>query len=123
MSNIRILPEHISNRIAAGEVIERPASVVKELVENAVDAGASSIKVEIEKAGKKLIMVTDNGNGMDADDAIMCLEPHATSKIREADDIDHIITLGFRGEAVPSIASVTRRSRRYRSSRPRRKST
>jgi DNA mismatch repair protein MutL len=108
MSNIRILPEHISNRIAAGEVIERPASVVKELVENAVDAGATSIKVEIEKAGKKLIMVTDNGNGMDADDAIMCLEPHATSKIREADDIDHIITLGFRGEAVPSIASVSR---------------
>ncbi|MDD5698612.1 MAG: DNA mismatch repair endonuclease MutL [Victivallaceae bacterium] len=108
MSKIKVLSEAISNRIAAGEVIERPASVVKELVENAVDAGATAIVVEIEKAGQKLIAVTDNGSGMDADDALMCLEPHATSKIRAADDIDHIITLGFRGEAIPSIAAVSR---------------
>ncbi|MDD5727372.1 MAG: DNA mismatch repair endonuclease MutL [Victivallales bacterium] len=108
MSVIRVLSEDISNRIAAGEVIERPASVVKELVENAVDAGAGSIVVEIEKAGRKLIAVTDNGSGMDDDDVLMCLEPHATSKIKCADDIDHIVTLGFRGEAVPSIAAVSR---------------
>jgi DNA mismatch repair protein MutL len=108
MSKIRVLSENISNRIAAGEVIERPASVVKELVENSIDSGASSIVVEIEKAGRKLIAVTDNGSGMDPDDALMCLEPHATSKIKCAEDIDNIITLGFRGEAVPSIASVSR---------------
>ncbi|MFA7229895.1 MAG: DNA mismatch repair endonuclease MutL [Victivallaceae bacterium] len=108
MSNIRVLPENISNRIAAGEVIERPASVVKELVENAIDAGATSITVEIEHAGGKLISVTDNGSGMDQDDALMCLEPHATSKIREEHDIDLIHTLGFRGEAIPSIASISR---------------
>jgi len=108
MSKIRVLSENISNRIAAGEVIERPASVVKELVENSIDSGAASIVVEIEKAGRKLIAVTDNGSGMDQDDALMCLEPHATSKIKCAEDIDNIITLGFRGEAVPSIASVSR---------------
>ena len=108
MSKIRVLSENISNRIAAGEVIERPASVVKELVENSIDSGASSIIVEIEKAGRKLIAVTDNGSGMDQDDALMCLEPHATSKIKSAEDIDNIITLGFRGEAVPSIASISR---------------
>ncbi len=108
MSKIRVLSENISNRIAAGEVIERPASVVKELVENSIDSGASSIIVEIEKAGRKLIAVTDNGSGMDQDDALMCLEPHATSKIKCAEDIDNIITLGFRGEAVPSIASISR---------------
>jgi DNA mismatch repair protein MutL len=114
MSKIRVLPEDISNRIAAGEVIERPASVVKELVENAIDSGASSIIVETEKAGRKLIAVTDNGSGMDEDDALMCLEPHATSKIKSAEDIDNIITLGFRGEAVPSIASVSRFSLKTR---------
>lgn len=108
MSEIKILPENISNRIAAGEVIERPASVVKELVENAIDAGASSIVVKIEKAGRKLISVTDNGRGMNADDALMCLEAHATSKIKDRNDIDHIMTLGFRGEAIPSIAAVSR---------------
>ena len=108
MSVIRVLSENISNRIAAGEVIERPASVVKELVENAIDAGAMSIIVEIEKAGRKLIAVTDNGCGMDQDDAMMCLEPHATSKIKSPEDIDKIMTLGFRGEAIPSIASISR---------------
>ncbi len=108
MSEIKILPENISNRIAAGEVIERPASVVKELIENAIDAGAGSIVVEIQKAGRKLISVTDNGCGMDADDALMCLEAHATSKIKDRNDIDNIRTLGFRGEAIPSIAAVSR---------------
>ncbi|MDD2404300.1 MAG: DNA mismatch repair endonuclease MutL [Lentisphaerae bacterium] len=114
MSKIRILSEQVSNRIAAGEVIERPASVVKELVENAIDAGATRISVAIEKAGVKLISVTDNGYGMDADDALLCLEPHATGKIREESDIDNIITLGFRGEAIPSIASVSRFTLRTR---------
>ena len=114
MSIIRVLSENISNRIAAGEVIERPASVVKELVENSIDSGATSIVVEIEKAGRKLIAVTDNGSGMDQDDALMCLEPHATSKIKCADDIDNILTLGFRGEAVPSIAAISRFSLKTR---------
>jgi DNA mismatch repair protein MutL len=108
MSIIRILPDDISNRIAAGEVIERPASVVKELMENSIDAGASSISVKIENAGKRLIMVTDDGSGMDSDDALLCFEPHATSKIKQIDDIDNIKTMGFRGEAMPSIASVSR---------------
>ncbi|MHB9138360.1 MAG: DNA mismatch repair endonuclease MutL [Victivallaceae bacterium] len=114
MSKIRVLPESISNRIAAGEVIERPASVVKELVENAIDAGAGKICVEIEKAGIRLIRVTDDGSGMDADDALLCLEPHATSKISQERDIERIITLGFRGEALPSIASVSRFSLKTR---------
>ncbi len=108
MGSIRILPDSISNRIAAGEVIERPASVVKELLENAIDAGADKITVQIENSGTKLISVTDNGRGMDPDDAILCLEPHATSKISHAEDINRIYTLGFRGEALPSIASVSR---------------
>jgi DNA mismatch repair protein MutL len=108
MSIIRILPEKISNRIAAGEVIERPASVVKELVENSLDAQASEIKVIIEKAGKKLISITDNGVGMDEDDTLLCLEPHATSKIASLEDIEKISTMGFRGEAIPSIASISR---------------
>ena len=111
MSKIRVLPESISNRIAAGEVIERPASVVKELVENAIDAGAEKICVEIEKAGERLIRVTDDGSGMDADDALLCLEPHATSKIAQERDIERIVTLGFRGEALPSIASVSSAAR------------
>ncbi len=108
MGFIKILPDSISNRIAAGEVIERPASVVKELVENSIDSAASKITVQIEGSGTRLISVTDNGRGMDPDDALLCLEPHATSKISHADDINRIYTLGFRGEALPSIASVSR---------------
>ena len=108
MSRIRVLSEHLSNRIAAGEVIERPASVLKELVENAIDAGADRIRVEIERAGTRLIAVSDNGCGMDPDDALLSLEPHGTSKIREEADIDRICTLGFRGEAIPSIAAISR---------------
>ncbi len=108
MSSIRILPDEISNRIAAGEVVERPASVVKELVENSVDAGARRISVAIENGGRKLVQVTDDGCGMDKDDAMLCLEAHATSKIAEVFDIDRITTLGFRGEALPSIAGVSR---------------
>ena len=108
MSKIRILPDDISNRIAAGEVIERPASVVKELVENSIDAQATSITIHIEKAGRKLISITDNGCGMDEDDTLLCFEPHATSKIVSIEDIDNIATMGFRGEAIPSIASISR---------------
>ena len=108
MGKIKVLPEHVCNRIAAGEVIERPASVVKELVENALDAGALSIRVNIEKSGTKLISVSDDGSGMDPDDALQCLEPHATSKIFTEKDILEISTFGFRGEAVPSIASISR---------------
>ena len=108
MSIIRVLKEEISNRIAAGEVIERPASVVKELVDNAIDAGATRIFIHIEKAGSRMIQVTDNGSGMDQDDAMLCLEAHATSKIKNIEDLDSIGTFGFRGEAIPSIASVSR---------------
>jgi DNA mismatch repair protein MutL len=108
MSLIKILSENVSNKIAAGEVIERPASVVKELVENSIDAGACKIFVTIEKAGKKLICVSDNGCGMDPDDALLSLEAHATSKIKTEEDISRITTMGFRGEALPSIASVSR---------------
>ena len=108
MSKIQILKEEISNRIAAGEVIERPASVVKELVDNAIDAGATRVFINIEKAGSRLIQISDNGSGMDRDDALLCLEAHATSKIRNVEDLDSIATFGFRGEAIPSIASVSR---------------
>jgi DNA mismatch repair protein MutL len=108
MSDIRILPDDVSNRIAAGEVIERPASIVKELTENSLDAGAVNIRVAVEKAGRKLVSVTDDGRGMDPDDALLCLEPHATSKIASIGDMDMIATMGFRGEAMPSIASVSR---------------
>ncbi|WP_294507686.1 DNA mismatch repair endonuclease MutL [uncultured Victivallis sp.] len=108
MSRIKIMSEHLSNRIAAGEVIERPASVVKELVENAIDAGARRIRIEIERAGSRLISVTDDGCGMDSDDALLCIEPHGTSKLLSEQDIDNIVTLGFRGEALPSIASISR---------------
>jgi DNA mismatch repair protein MutL len=108
MPNIRILPPNIANKIAAGEVVDRPASVVKELVENAIDAEATEIKVVISHAGKEMIQVVDNGNGMSEEDAILAFERHATSKIKDIHDLDHILTLGFRGEALASIASVSR---------------
>jgi len=108
MGRIRILPDHVANQIAAGEVVDRPASVVKELLENALDAGATRIVVEIEAGGRKLIRISDNGHGMNRDDALLAFERHATSKLRTADDLLSIATLGFRGEALPSIASVSR---------------
>jgi DNA mismatch repair protein MutL len=108
MSRIRILPEAVANRIAAGEVVERPASVVKELLENALDAGASAVRIEIEAGGKRMIRVSDDGSGMAHDDALLSFERHATSKLRTSDDLLSISTLGFRGEALPSIASVSR---------------
>ena len=108
MSRIRILPENVANKIAAGEVVERPASVVKELLENALDAGARSIRIEIESGGKRLIRVIDDGCGMNHDDALLAFERHATSKLRTADDLLSIATLGFRGEALPSIAAISR---------------
>lgn len=106
--NIRILPEIISNKIAAGEVVERPSSVVKELVENALDAGSTQIVVEIENGGKSVIRVSDNGSGMGKDDALLSIERYATSKIFRDEDLFSISTFGFRGEALPSIASVSR---------------
>lgn len=105
---INILPESLTNKIAAGEVVERPSSVIKELIENSLDAGATDISVEISAGGRRLIRVSDNGHGMSRDDALLSLERHATSKIRSEDDLDGIVTLGFRGEALPSIASVSR---------------
>ncbi|MCX6345710.1 MAG: DNA mismatch repair endonuclease MutL, partial [Armatimonadetes bacterium] len=106
-NRIALLDEHTANRIAAGEVVERPASVVKELVENSIDAGATQITVVLEDGGKELIKIVDNGVGMTRDDAILSLQRHATSKIRDVEDLISISTLGFRGEALPSIASVS----------------
>src|SRR6202790_5831973 len=108
MSRIRILPETVANKIAAGEVVERPASVVKELLENALDAGARSIRIETESGGKRMIRVIDDGSGMNHDDALLAFERHAPSKLRTADDLLSIPTLGFPGEALPTIAAVSR---------------
>jgi DNA mismatch repair protein MutL len=108
LGRIHVLSEQVANKIAAGEVVERPASVVKELLENALDAGATRIKINVEAGGKKLIQITDNGCGMVRDDAMLAFERHATSKLKDAEDLLKVSTLGFRGEALPSIASVSR---------------
>lgn len=105
---IRILSDHVANKIAAGEVVERPASVVKELLENALDAGADQVDIDVVDGGRQSLAVVDNGRGMDRDSALLALERHATSKIRDVDDIEKVATMGFRGEALPAIASVSR---------------
>jgi len=108
MGRIKILSDSIVSKIAAGEIVERPASVVKELIENSIDADSTSVKVDLEAGGKRLIRVVDNGGGMSHDEALLSLERHATSKISDVDDLLSVKTLGFRGEALPSILSVSR---------------
>src|SRR5216683_1333826 len=108
MGRIRVLSDNVANKIAAGEVVERPASVVKELLENSLDASASELRIDIESGGRHLIRVSDNGCGMLRDDALLAFERHATSKLSDVKDLLSISTLGFRGEALPSIASVSR---------------
>ena len=107
MSSIKVMSENLANKIAAGEVIERPANVVKELVENSLDAGATSILIEIKKGGKSLIKIQDNGKGMKLDDMELSLERHATSKIRKIEDLENTYTMGFRGEALASICAIS----------------
>src|SRR5271169_4985612 len=108
MGRIRVLSDTVANKIAAGEVVERPASVVKELLENSLDAGATEIRLDVESGGRRLIRLADNGCGMMRDDALLAFERHATSKLSDVKDLIAIATLGFRGEALPSIASVSR---------------
>src|ERR1700753_581483 len=108
MGRIRVLTDQVANQIAAGEVVDRPASVVKELLENALDAGATRTRIEVEGGGRKLIRIADDGCGMMRDDALLAFERHATSKLRSSEDLLSIATLGFRGEALPSIASIAR---------------
>src|SRR5512145_3108146 len=108
MGRIHVLRDQVANKIAAGEVVERPASVVKELLENSLDAGATGLRIEVESGGRRLLRVADNGCGMLRDDALLAFERHATSKLKDVKDLLSIATLGFRGEALPSIASVSR---------------
>src|SRR4030042_3894270 len=118
MSKIRVLPEIVANKIAAGEIVERPASVVKELLENSIEARCNAVRVTVASGGKRLIAVRDDGEGMTQDDAILAFEHHATSKLQTADDLGAIATLGFRGEALPSIASVCRLTLRTKPADP-----